>query len=179
MVDLAALQATAYVAQVVGVIGTLTAAFIAVRSYVNANRRAEEAKRKEQETRDRELETRGAQLFMEIYRDSYSFELMNAQNTVFKMNLKDIDDYDELMNDLEKNDAFLTVAMWLEGMGVLVREGLINIRLVSELSSGYIQWWWTTFGDYVRNVREARGFPRFGIARWLVPKFIHTRITLS
>ncbi len=64
MVELAQLQAAAYIAQITGVIGTLTAAFIAVRSYIAANKRAEEAKKKEQETRDRELETRQAQLFM-------------------------------------------------------------------------------------------------------------------
>jgi beta-lactamase regulating signal transducer with metallopeptidase domain len=65
MVELVQLQAVAYVAQILGVIGTLTAAFIAVRSYINANKRAEEA-------RARELETRQLQLFMNIYKTHIS-----------------------------------------------------------------------------------------------------------
>ncbi len=50
----------ALIVQTLGVVGTLIAATIAVRSYVNSNKRT-------QETRERELETRQAQLFMQIY----------------------------------------------------------------------------------------------------------------
>jgi len=67
LVELVELQTIAYIAQTVGVVGTLTAAFIAVRSYINANKRSEEANKKEQETRDRDLDTRQAQLLMQIY----------------------------------------------------------------------------------------------------------------
>jgi hypothetical protein len=41
----------AFIVQTFGVVGTLTAATIAVRSYLNSNKRA-------QETRERDLETR-------------------------------------------------------------------------------------------------------------------------
>lgn len=77
MVDLVTLQAAAYIAQIVGVVGTLTAAFIPVRSYTNANKRNDEAKKKEQDTRDRELQTREAQLFSSIYQQ-YSSLSSNA-----------------------------------------------------------------------------------------------------
>lgn len=50
----------ALVVQTFGVVGTLTATTIAVRSYLISNKRAEEA-------RKRELETRQAQLFMGLY----------------------------------------------------------------------------------------------------------------
>ena len=50
----------ALVVQTFGIVGTLTAATIAVRSYLISNKRAEEA-------RKRELETRQVQLFMRLY----------------------------------------------------------------------------------------------------------------
>jgi len=77
LVDLVTLQSMAYIAQVVGVAGTLIAAFIAVRSYTNVNKRTEESKKKEQETRDRELETRRLQLLT-----SYSERLFNTEGSL-------------------------------------------------------------------------------------------------
>jgi len=41
--------------QTISVMSAATAAVIGVRSYINSNKRAEEAKRKEQETRNLEL----------------------------------------------------------------------------------------------------------------------------
>src|SRR4030042_6004350 len=61
------LAETGPIPQTISVMSAATAAVIGVRSYINSNKRAEEAKKKEQDTRDRELETRQAQLFMQIY----------------------------------------------------------------------------------------------------------------
>jgi hypothetical protein len=56
MVDL---QTVSLLVQIVGVSATAIAAVVGVRSYINSNKRDEEA-------RKRELETRQAQLFMKI-----------------------------------------------------------------------------------------------------------------
>jgi len=98
---------------------------------------------------------------MGVYQTSYTSELMNAQNIVFRLNLKDAKDYYSLNDDPVRYNAFYTVAMYLEGLGVLVREDLVDIRLVSELSSGLIQWWWDRFGSYVLNCRKEVNFPRY------------------
>ncbi len=91
MVDLVTLQATAYVAQIVGVIGTLTAAFIAVRSYIGSNKRAEES-------RARELETRQAQLFMGIFQTTTSIEwIAVAEEMIHLWKWNDFDDSTENM----------------------------------------------------------------------------------
>ena len=60
MVDLAEIQAAYYIVAATGVIGALMTAVVGVKSYINSNKRAEEARR-------RELETRQAQLFMGVY----------------------------------------------------------------------------------------------------------------
>jgi hypothetical protein len=71
------LHAMAYVTQMVGVAGTLIAAFIGVRTYINTNKRTEEAKHKEQETRDHDLQTKQAQMFMNIYNQVTTKEFSN------------------------------------------------------------------------------------------------------
>jgi hypothetical protein len=67
-----------------------------------------------------------------------------------------------LAKNQELYDSFYYVGIYLEGMGVLVRENLVDIRLVSELTSGYILQWWKQFGPGVK-CREAWKFPRYCI----------------
>lgn len=57
--------------------------------------------------------------------------------------------------------AWTMVASYLEGIGVLVRENLVDIRLVSELSSGFIQWYWERFRPGILRCREELNFPRY------------------
>ena len=79
----------ALIVQTLGVVGTLSAATIAVRSYVNSNKRAEEAKKKEQATQElalkaqqQNLETRQAQLYMQILNQ---FDTLQYQQTWFEV----------------------------------------------------------------------------------------------
>ena len=65
MVDLAEIG---LILQTISVMSAATAAVIGVRSYINSNKRSEEA-------RKRELETRQAQLFMGIYQTYVTKEL--------------------------------------------------------------------------------------------------------
>ena len=117
MVDLVTLQATAYIAQIVGVVGTLTAAFIGVRSYISSNKRAEEAKRKEQETRDRELQTREAQLFSSIYQQYTTKEMAKAYWTMSDLKFATVDDWNVLKKDEEKRADWGLVIDYLDGVG--------------------------------------------------------------
>ena len=143
----------AYIAQVVGVVGTLTAAFIAVRSYVNANRRAEEA-------RARELETRHSQLYMQINNQINSPEMLGADFDLMTIDMRNTQDYVELCKDKEKYVALAHYGIYYEGIGILVREGLLDIKLISRLLSGPIIWYWEKYGPGYRELRREMNFPR-------------------
>jgi hypothetical protein len=109
------------------------------------------------------LDTRQAQLYMQLYLNSLSKDFMDANFRITRMEMKTVEDYKNMLNDPDKFRDFFTYGMWLEGAGVLVREGLIDIRAVSLLSSGGIIWWWEYFGEMILKVRESLGFPRFMI----------------
>ncbi|MGD0805827.1 MAG: hypothetical protein ABSA11_17330 [Candidatus Bathyarchaeia archaeon] len=109
------------------------------------------------------LETRQAQLFMNIYNTTYSKDWANVTDVIFTINMKNYQDWANLRKDKEKWLAMSMVGQWLEGIGVLVREGLVNVRMVSELNSGLIKWYWEAFGDGFIDVREKTSFPRFMI----------------
>lgn len=177
MVDLAELQALAYVAQIVGVAGTLTAAFIGVRSYIGSNKRAEEAKRKEQETRDRELETRQAQLFMQIYNRWSEKDFVDAYNQVDLMDppvYKDMDEYIEkyVKTNPEYDLKATQINAMLEGVGVLVNRGLIDVSFVDDLFSGMVIRHWEAIRPLMLEWRVRMNEPQ--TLEWL--EYLYNRV---
>jgi hypothetical protein len=143
----------ALIVQTCGVVGTLLAATIAVRSYVNSNKRAEEA-------RARELETRQTQLFMDIYKTWVSKEFQKDNNDMLY-----IWEYDHLEDFMSKygersnpkdHSIWDQNSMWLEGIGVLVKQGLVNPSLLIEMQSftGNTLMTWKKFEPFVLEYRE-------------------------
>jgi hypothetical protein len=164
LVELVELQAIAYVAQIVGVVGTLTAAFIAVRSYLNANKRAEESKKKEQETRDRDLETRQAQLFMQIFIVNQGKELADVW---FKLYSTDLSDTKGIVNaiyvtgDEKYHDLAHMIAMvgtHYDGIGLYARKGLVDLDMVKELLAGDVIMMWEKLRPLMMEVRKSSPF---------------------
>ena len=157
MVELVELQALAYVAQVVGVVGTLTAAFIAVNSYINANKRAEEA-------RKRELETRQAQLFMGIFQTTTTKEfLTDSEELIHIWKWRDYEDYDAKygeINNLEGNGKLSYILSFFNGVGVLVQKGLIDSELIYDMKRIAIIDVWEKFSPIVREWRTRYSAPQ-------------------
>jgi hypothetical protein len=169
MVDL---QTISVLVQIVGVSATAIAAVIGVSSYINSNKRTEEAKKKEQETRDRELETREAQLFNSIYQYYISETMQNALLTLEQVELKNAGDWKALYNEREKLRSVSICIDYWDGVGVFVRENLIDIRLVALLMGGTVVFFWERFGDGLRDVRREYNFPRVA----LEVEYLHDRL---
>ena len=168
MVDLVTLQAVAYVAQIVGVVGTLTAAFIGVRSYINSNKHSEEAKKKEQETRERELETqkqtletRQVQMFMSIYNQTTTKDFNSAWNTFTAHEWRNFGEFNETLQDKEFAGAYHILGMFYEGLGVLVKLGYLDIRLVALLICGMTRSYWEKYIPVKDEIRSQSGFSRW------------------
>ncbi len=141
MVELAELQALAFISQIVGVVGTLTAAFIAVRSYINANKRAEES-------RKRDLETRQAQLYMQLLSQFNTPERQKAWATLMSYEWKDPEDFvNRIWSDIEKKTQIMYFSWLLEGIGILVYNKLISIRMVDDLMSSVVISYWQKYRD--------------------------------
>jgi hypothetical protein len=138
MVELVDLQTVAYLAQIVGVVGTLTAAFIAVRSYVNANKRAEEARRKEQETRDSELETRRVGLIENMTRALSSSEGVRNQLEIMTYEWSDYEDFEMKYGSQTNPEAsakrFTTFNLF-NSLGMMIRKGFVNADDLYDLLS--------------------------------------------
>jgi hypothetical protein len=147
VVDLAEIQAAYYM---VAATGVLVAAIYYLMNIRATQRNSKTA-----------LETRQAQLFMEIYKEYFQPHFADAYYIIQGLEMKNAEDYKKLFKDKSKYNAFGTFGVYYEGIGVLVRENLVPIRLVSLMLSGNIIWFWSTYGDAIKDARREFNWPRF------------------
>ena len=113
MVDLAEIQAAYYM---VAATGVLVAAVYYVLN-MRANSKA-----------------RQAQMFMGIYERFNTPESIDSSIRLLNLNVKDFDEFHRLLNESNADGRSLNwYSAYYEGLGVLVREKFIDIRLVSLL----------------------------------------------
>jgi hypothetical protein len=106
--------------------------------------------------------TRQAELFMRVCRE--------ISNPVF------LDKCTDLMNAEWKNDeegyqkitspttykSFWQVLTFFEGIGVLIRQKLVDVRLVALLMAGATRRYWEKLGPVVLKLRKEIDYPRCG-----------------
>ena len=147
--------------QIVGVSAAAIATVVGVRSYILSNRRAEEAKSKEQETRDRELETRQAQLFMQVFSKYHEEEFWKNYLIVMSREWKSYEDWKRDRSDLTLMSTKLSVGTYLEGVGVLVKRGLLSPGIVADILGSTVVRYWSKQAEYVREFRVRTSFPEY------------------
>lgn len=110
------------------------------------------------------LETRQAQLFMDLYQMFSDREYITAWDTFQKNKGKSADDLKKVYSD--DPEFRLNVIKWVwyfEGLGVLVREGLLDIRLIALLMTGLTKQWWEWWGPVARELSVEWNWPRYMI----------------
>ena len=124
------------------------------------NQRTRELSLKAQELA---LETRQAQLFMHIY-DRFNETEFSTQWTkiMFQWRWKDFEEWWQKYGpeeNVEENASFVSVIRYYEGVGVLVKKGLIDINIVGELMSTHIIRFWEKMEPVFKALRERLNWP--------------------
>ena len=114
-------------------------------------------------TQRMQLETRQAQMFVNIYSKQNSDEAHHNEFEIMNIEIRTADDYLELYQDKIKYTALQWYMSFYEGMGVLVRQNLVDIALVSQMLSGGIIWFWERYRDAFLDCRVRMNWPRFMI----------------
>jgi hypothetical protein len=139
--------------QIVGVSAAAIATVVGVRSYILSNKRA-------QETKDRELETRQAQLFMQIY-DRWTFDIGEKFWDFLEVDIKTAEEYmDKIKTDKKYARQTAILSRYHEGVGVLVRFGLLDIKYIAYLASWPTRVYWEKLKPIVGEVRRLQNAPR-------------------
>ena len=116
-------------------------------------------------TQQMQLETRQAQVFMNIYNQSQTDPaFINSWRIFITKQWKDEHEFIELFNPSNPSDDEFYIAMghigsFYEGLGVFVKEKLLDIRLLALLMSGMTIMFWKKVAPVVEPFREAYNFP--------------------
>jgi len=116
-------------------------------------------------TQQMQLETRQAQLFMPIYSTYHSEEYIKAFSEIMTWKYDSYDDYMAKYGLDVNPEAYMMyrkVFGYLEGLGVLVRRGLIDPSLVDDLMSGFIIGYWQKLEPYIVERRKRLNWPQVG-----------------
>ena len=112
-------------------------------------------------------ETREAQLFMNIYNKMENPEnTKRMQKVLFEFQFETPEEFNEKygqQNNPEAYNDWMHLSDLLEGVGVFVREGLVDIRLVALLESGLITNYWRKYEIVWQDWRLKHDWPRAAI----------------
>jgi len=146
-------------------VGLLVGIFYYITIMRNAQKTREltlESQELTRKAQEQALETRQAQLFMYMYDRWSEPDFLTHWNEIFSWEWTD---YDELIENhwSEANRvSFSTVAIFFEGVGVLVKRNLVDISLVDDLMSGMLLSFWEKFGEPVIKIRQVRdNYPQY------------------
>ena len=159
-------------------VGILVGVFYYIMT-IRTNQRNQEISLKNQEltlqsqeltrkTQEQALETRQAQLFMNIYNQSFANqEWLDAYNKVVTTHWADYEEYIQINNywNPEKSDkefirASSLVLCFYEGLGVFVKEGLVDIRLIALTMTFMTRTLWEKLAPVINESRKRMNYPR-------------------
>jgi hypothetical protein len=118
--------------------------------------------RNSQRNQEMTLKNRQAQLLMQMWNRTQSKEFTRDLNTMAEMEWKDYDDFSEKYSpksNPEAVDAWVAVGNFCEGLGVLVKNDLIEPSLVDDLESHTIVHNWEKFSPIIFETRKRYNFP--------------------
>jgi hypothetical protein len=148
MVDLVLIETVSYI---IGALGVFVAAVFYVLNL-----------RISQRSMKQTLETRQAQMFMNIYDKTTTKEYRQAWMKFVRAPFSNWTEYNKLFNeDEEFKEAYWFTTNFYEGVGVLVREGLLPIRMVALLICGPTRRYFEKVMLFLEEGRKATGFNRW------------------
>jgi hypothetical protein len=136
---------------------------VTILYYTSVLHNANKIRKLQLKAQEQALETRRTQTFMQIYNESYNNpSFIDAYVRLADFDIQSYDEYLTIMEDEENKKASTNVAMFYEGIGVLVREGHISIRLFALLMTGMTQSWWERiYKPILEEGRAKRNFKRW------------------
>jgi len=86
---------------------------------------------------------------------------MDAEWRLYGIELKNVEDWNRLLKNKDDHAAFIFYGSYLEGLGILVKNNLIDIHLIVELTSGAILWFWEKYREGIIDCRSKLNWSRF------------------
>jgi hypothetical protein len=150
-------------AQTIGVLVTAASVTVAAIYYMftlRMNLKTQELALKAQQQAS---ETRQAQLFIQLYTTFTSYEFkLKWNNIMYTWKWKDFEDFESKYgtSNSEEFSKFDLIGTYFEGIGVMVKRGLVDVTLVDDLMSGHIVSSWERFESLILEWRRSMNWPQ-------------------
>jgi len=117
---------------------------------------------------------RKAQLFMGIYDKWIAPEAIDGHIRIRRLKIDSFTEFYELYENSESVEGrhIIWTAVYFEGLGVLVKEGLIDVRLVALFLHGEVKLFWEKYGPFLKEQRVVENYPR----AWIEAEYLYNRI---
>jgi hypothetical protein len=113
--------------------------------------------RANQRNQKQQLETRKTQMFMQLYQSKYDREGLENAFTILNLEWDDINDYMEKYGLAEHPDIGAMVESqsgYMEGLGILVKEGMVDIEMVYKVAGSRILLLWFKMETMLKGFRD-------------------------
>jgi hypothetical protein len=113
--------------------------------------------RSNQRNQQQQLETRKTQMFMQLYQSKYDREGLENVFTILNMEWDDMNDYMEKYGIAEHPDIGAMVESqsgYMEGLGILVKEGMVDIEMVYKVAGSRILLLWFKMETMLKGFRD-------------------------
>ena len=110
------------------------------------------------------MKSRQASLLMQMWNRTQSKEFNKDLYTFYAMEWEDFDDFIEKYgqdNNPEAWNAFGSIVNFCEGLGVMVKNDLIDPALVDDMESNLIVTSWEKFSPIITEFKKRNNFPTF------------------
>jgi hypothetical protein len=107
------------------------------------------------------LETRQAQLFMQLMDKYTTKEGLENLGVINRATWSSYGEWLELRRDEEYYEAYNWLANIYDGIGALLREGLLNVRMVALVDASGIIWDWEKYKDVIYEMRKRQNDRRY------------------
>jgi hypothetical protein len=142
--------------QTLGVVIAAVSVVIGVVNSILMSRREDRRRELMSKNQDITLETRQAQLFMNLYAHMRGKEFVEDSRELTSWEWEDFVDFRRKYGsrgDRELNTIFVSTGNFFDGIGVLVKRGLVDVNMVDELMSDWVLWYWERFGSVIKEYR--------------------------
>ena len=144
------------------VLSTLQTAgiLVGIFYYIMTLRNAQRNQALSLKAQEHSTDTRQAQLLMQIVNQWSQPGMVDARDQFMRYELNSFEDYMNIWSDHETAKIFRQFLGWIEGIGVLVRENYLDIKIIAGLMGGNVKGHWEKMEPYVMQFREEYPNPR-------------------
>ncbi len=129
---------------------------ISILYYTSVLRNANKTRELQLQAQEHAIETRQAQLLMQIVNHWSQPWIIDARQLLEDA---EFDSVEDALRQAEENPegfkAFRIFMIWLEGIGVLVKEGYLDIKIIADLMSVAVKTYWEKYEPIIMYMRKS------------------------